>query len=324
MSKRILVLDLDTPIFAASAVSETRTVLVTHKPTGKQKEFPTRTEFKDVLKSKDKLDKLDEYEYLDVQTPEPAAHACHVLKSQVAKIQELVQADETLFFVSGKNNFRDNLELPSRYKSSRQNTLRPLLLKDVKQFAINKFKATICDGEEPDDAIIYKTYELKQQGCTPIISSIDKDCLAYSGLSVFNQDKPEQGVVEIPELGSLWIDSKNKVRGNGFLWYCFQHGNGDRIDGFNPAELCNAKFGEKSAYKLLVDCKSEKVALDTLLIQYKKWYPKPITYTAWNEQQYTKDYVQIADLYFKCCRMKSHEFDDLDFVKFCQQYGVQP
>jgi len=61
MSKRILLLDLDTPIFASSAVSETKSVLVTHQPTGKQKVFKNRKEFKELLKQKEKLAKLSEY-----------------------------------------------------------------------------------------------------------------------------------------------------------------------------------------------------------------------------------------------------------------------
>lgn len=324
MSERVLILDLDTPIYASSAVCEKRTIVVTHTPTGIQKQFENRTAFKALLEQKEKLDQIKDYAIEDIQEPEDVSHGCKILKHMVKNIQEAVQSDSTLFFISGKTNFRDSLELPRKYKSSRANTLRPLLLKDVKQYAINKFNPCICEGEEPDDAIIYRSYELKKQGYTPIISSIDKDCLAYSGLLLFDQDHPERGVVEIPELGSLWIDAKDKVRGNGFLWFCFQAINGDSVDSFKPSELSGKKFGEKSAYKLLNSCKTEKEALEVVLKQYKTWYPEAVTYTAWNGNEYTKYYLQIADMYFKCCRMKTTADDKLDFVEFCKQYGVNP
>lgn len=322
--KKVALIDLDTPIYAASAAIEKRSVLVTHEPTKLQKEFNTRTEFKEVLKAKDKLDKLSEYSFLDKQDPEPIENACQVLKVMIKKIIEQVEPDEVRYYVSGKNNFRDSLELPHKYKGSRANMLRPVHLSDVRKFATNKFKAEVCEYNEPDDAIVYEGYAVKQAGDKPILISVDKDCLAYSGLYVFNQNKPELGEVLIPDLGSLWLDDKNKVRGDGFLWYCLQLQIGDKTDFFVPTDLCNAKFGEKSAYKLLKDSKTEKEALEAVLMQYKKWYPSPITYTAWNGKEYTKDYVELAQLYHKCCRMQSHEFDQLDFIEFCKQYGVTP
>ena len=322
--KKVALIDLDTPVYAAASAVTTRSVLVTHEPTQKKKEFSTRTEFKEMLKSKNKLDKLDDYSFLDQQESEPIENACQVLKTMIKKIVDQVQPDEVQYYISGIGNFRDNIELPVRYKSGRVNMLRPPHLADVRKFATGKFKASVCNGQEPDDAIIINGYAVKQSGNKPVLVSVDKDSLAYSGLYIFNQDKPELGEVLLPELGSLWIDEKNKVRGNGFLWYCLQVGIGDKTDTFCPTDLCKAKFGEKSAYKLLKDCKSEKEALESVLLQYKKWYPEPVTYTAWNGIEYTKDYVEIAQMYHKCARMMTHEFDDLNFIEFCKQYGVTP
>ena len=68
MSKVIALIDLDTPVYKAAAAVEERGIIVTHSPTGVQKSFSTRTEFKDLLKSKDKIDKLSEYEIEDTET----------------------------------------------------------------------------------------------------------------------------------------------------------------------------------------------------------------------------------------------------------------
>lgn len=323
MSKRIAIIDLDTPCFAASSVTEERSILVTHQPSQIQKKFKNRTEFKELLKSKDKLDKLGEYSIVDQQEPEPIENACQVLKQMVKNYEAAVGASESMFFISGKGNFRDELELPHKYKSNRTDMIRPLLLSDVKQFAIHKYRAQVTNGYEPDDAIIFTAYDLKARGYEPVIISVDKDSLAYSGLLLYNQDKPEQGVIELPEFGSLWIDEKGKVRGMGFVWYCFQNLLGDKTDFFCPTDICNVKFGEKSAYKLLKDCKTESEALQVVIDQFRKWYPEITTYTAWNGKEYSKSYLELLDLYFKCCRMKSHEFDELNFLEFAEPYGVK-
>jgi hypothetical protein len=77
LSKVIALIDLDTPVYKAAAAVEERGIIVTHSPTGIQKSFSTRTEFKDLLKSKDRIDKLSEYEIEDTQEAEPAEHAFH-------------------------------------------------------------------------------------------------------------------------------------------------------------------------------------------------------------------------------------------------------
>ncbi len=320
--KRILLADLDTPVFAAASVSETRSIDVLHIPTGLHKSFSTRTEFKNRLKEINRLERLNEYEVKDVQETEPIENACHTLKAMMKQYIELTQSDEVLYFISGKDNFRDSLKLPSKYKSSRVDKIRPLLLPDVKRFAINKFKPMICDGQEPDDVIVWKGYELLREGHYPILLSIDKDSLAYSGLHLFNQKHPEFGVITLPDFGYLEVNTKREVKGKGFLWFCFQLLMGDATDSFKPCELAKVKFGEISVYNVLKDCKTEHEALTCVLKQYKDWYPNPVVYRDWTGQLQTKNYIELADLYFKCCRMKSTKDDDLDFVKFCKSYGV--
>lgn len=322
MSKTTAIVDLDTPCYAAAAVCDNRSVLVKHEPTGKTKVFKNRTEFKDLLKSKGKSN-FEEYSFEDIQEPEPIENACHTLKMGINRILEAVEPDEVIYVISGSSNFRDNLPLPTKYKSSRASILRPALLGDVREFVKKKYKPLVTQNEEADDMQIYLGYEELYKGNKPVLVSIDKDCLAYSGLFIFNQDKSELGVQEIPKLGYLEIDSKNKVRGKGFLWYCFQHLVGDIVDGYRPTDLTNVKFGEKSAYKILVGCKTEQEALLAVLDTYKKWYPDTFTYTDWQGVEHEANHKTILDLYFKCCRMKSHEFDELNAEEFFAKYGVE-
>ena len=41
-----------------------------------------------------------------------------------------------------------------------------------------------------------------------------------------------------------------------------------------------------------------KECLDKVVEQYRQWYPEPITYTAWNGKEYTKDYKGLLQLFF--------------------------
>ena len=150
MSKVIALVDLDTPVYKAAAAVEERGIIVTHSHTGIQKSFSTRTEFKDLLKSKDKIDKLSEYEIEDTQEAEPAEHAFHILNNHIKFILDSFWCDEVVYMISGKTNFRSDLPLPTKYKSNRVG-LKPLLLKQVQTYAWKKYKAIVTQNEEPDD-----------------------------------------------------------------------------------------------------------------------------------------------------------------------------
>ena len=322
MSKVIALIDLDTPVYKAAAAVEERGIIVTHSPTGVQKSFGTRTEFKDLLKSKDKIDKLSEYEIQDTQEAEPVENACRVLNNHIQIILDSFWCDEVVYMMSGKTNFRNDLPLPTKYKSNRV-ALKPLLLKQVQTFAWKKYKAIVTQNEEPDDMQVWMGYEILKRGGIPILVTGDKDSKAYSGLSLFNPDKPEDGVQVIPDLGSIWEDEKGKVRALGMKQYGLQQLIGDSIDGFKPTELCGIKFGEKSALKLLEPCKTEKEVLEVVVQQYQKWYPESFEYTAWDGKKIESDWKHMLGLFHKCCRMKETKDDPLIAYDFYKRYGVE-
>lgn len=321
MSKVIALIDLDTPVYKAAAAVEERGIIVTHSPTGVQKSFSTRTEFKDLLKSKDKIDKLIEYEIEDTQEAEPAEHAFHILNNHIKFILDSFWCDDVVYMISGKTNFRSDLPLPTKYKSNRVG-LKPLLLKQVQTYAWKKYKAVVTQNEEPDDMQVWMGYEILKRGDIPVLCTGDKDSKAYSGLSLFNPDKPEEGVVVIPELGSIWEDDKGKVRALGMKQYGLQCLIGDSVDGFKPAELCAVKFGEKSAMKLLEPCSTEKEVLEVIVSKYKEWYPESFEYTAWDGKKIQSDWKHMLNLYHACCRMKETKDDPLIAYDFYKRYGV--
>lgn len=202
--------------------------------------------------------------------------------------------------------------------------MRPLLRHDCKELIKGKYKAIVIDGEEVDDAVIWMGYEYLAKGYEVVIVTSDKDANAYSGLSLFNYTLAKPEIVLIPELGELHLDDKNKVRGLGFLFYCFQLLNGDSTDNFKPSELSGNKFGEKSAYALLKDCKSKQEALTVVIKQYKEWYPIKFKYKDCFNKKQDATWLTLISLYHQCVRMKETKDDKLDFKSFALRYGISP
>ena len=66
---------------------------------------------------------------------------------------------------------------------------------------------------------------------------------------------------------------------------------------------------------MLGDCKNDKEAVLAVYNQYKEWYPEPVTYTAWNDKEYTKDAVDIWEMYFDCARMLRKREGDTVYVR---------
>lgn len=318
-----LLIDGDVIAYRSSACIETRTVEVKHIKSGRVKVFDTRTQFKEFLKAKDFVYKAEDYEFTDIQTPEDVSHAAYIVKNQISKFKELFKPDVVHVCIGGKNNFRDNLLLPKRYKGNRSGMIRPVHLKYVKDYLVNVHKAEVIEGHETDDALVYYGYEYLKLGYDVIVIGPDKDAMAYSGLHTYDFTKEDAVPFLIPNLGSLYINDKGGVKGSGFLWYCQQMLTGDATDNFRPFEVAGIKYGEKAAYKVLKACKTEQEAIQAVIAEYQRVYPAEVKYTAWNGTEVITDYNGMLDLYHKCCRMKETRDDTLDFKQFAERYGVE-
>lgn len=323
MKKKILLIDGDILCYRIAAICENRTINVLHKKSNKSRVFQTRTAFKEFLSAKSYDYVPDDYTIEDCQEINPDMNYGYLLSNQVKSITEQLWPDKVEIYLDGGNNFRSDLPLPTKYKSSRSIQLTPLLRKSCKDYLVRKHGAVLIGGCEVDDAVIFKGYKYLSEGHDVIVATSDKDASSYTGLKLFNftTDNPE--VVEIPSLGKLWIDDKGKVRGVGHLWYCTQLMIGDSVDAFKPTELCKVKYGEKSAYKALKDCTTEKEALDIVIKQYRAWYPEPITYVDWSGKEHKdKNFLFFLNLYHRCVRMREVEDDPLIFWDFCKRFDI--
>jgi hypothetical protein len=322
LSKTIVLYDGDSIAFRAAAVTEKRTVDITHLSSGRTKTFNTRTELKKSMEKEKKVYDKTKFSFVDKREAEPIQNTLAILKKQIGRINESFIADEYLVCLSGKTNFRDRLLLPSKYKGSRIGLERPINLLEAKKYLWKNHPSLIADDREADDDLIIKGYEYLDKGYTVILASQDKDAYGYSGLHLYDFTKEDSKLELVPDLGSLW-DTGKKITGNGFLWFCFQWVVGDPADDYNPSEIAKIKYGEMSGFKMLKDCTTHKEALEKVLGQYREWYPEKLTYTAWDGTEVNADYLDIAQLYYCCARMMTTEDDKLKLIPFLDKYGVK-
>lgn len=314
MTNTLAVIDGDLLSFKCAAVTEKRSVIAKHKETLDEVEFDTATKFKEWAGSEASM-----YDLTPIRTPEPIANTLRSIKTKLNSILEACGADSYHIVISGDNNFRKEIPLPSQYKNTRSDTGKPVNLDEAKEYLIKHHNAEVAVGEA-DEVLVgyaYQGYKNKQK---VIQCSIDKD--AYHGpYWLYNWD-----AMEAPELiegfGKLYINSADTVKGQGRMFLYFQMAFGDPIDAYKPCELAKVKFGEKGAYKLLKDCTTDKEALEALVKQYKKWYPEPVTYRAWNDELHTKDWLEIWQMYADCAFMPRWVGDRFDVKKVLTKLGV--
>lgn len=109
----------------------------------------------------------------------------HVAEYLVNTGQEI---GEFRIFLTGSDNFRDDLATIKKYKGNRDRSTRPYWYKEIREYLVNRWGAEVVDGMEADDAVSILQYQAKE-GAT-IICTIDKDLENCSG-HFYNYAKKE-------------------------------------------------------------------------------------------------------------------------------------
>lgn len=321
MEADLCVIDGDVLAFRASAANEKRSVVATHIKSGKEKTFNNRTELKDfVIQKCGKYNPLD-YLVQDVQTPTSVAFVNHSMKMTIKSICEACGTDNYHIVVGGDRNFRDDLELPTKYKSNRDGTLRPLLLRDAKDYLIGKCGAEVAEGVESDDVLTYYQWEGYKQKKKVILCTNDKDARSHPGY-LYNWTEEDAKIVKVGGLGYLY-EHKTDIKGYGRMFAYLQMLIGDATDGYKPTDLCGERFGSKTAFKLLNGLKTDKECWNVLVEQYKMWYPEDVTYVAWNGNTCTKSWLEIFQMYVDCVHMQRWKGDRLVVSSVLDKMGIE-
>lgn len=320
--KKLVVVDADTLVFRSAAASEDRTVEVEYLPAGRKKVYKNRTEFKKAMLEKGFQIKPEEFKFTDIQEPEPVENCLHNIKIQANNILEMFSDADVIFVAGDSNNFRLDLPLPTRYKSNRDGMLRPVLLKEAREYFVKKFNALSADGFEADDLANILAYEGLRKGKEAILLSPDKDAKQSVGLKLFDYTNPDKPVVHIQNWHEMNL-VKGDFKSYGVPFFCYQMTRGDKVDCVTPYELTGKQFGDSGAYKLLSDCKTAQQCLEAVAKKFQEWYPEPVTYYAWNKQECTKDWKDLLQLYFSSVYMLRDENDETTVEEFFDSYGVK-
>ena len=150
--------DADWIVHAASHSGEKKTIKAIEKSTGKEYDFPNRSTFWGRKKSKDggilaemnlTLEKpltWEDFEIVDLQTPEPLPNILHTAKMMVEGVSKATGVKATKLYVGEGRSFRADRATLLGYKENRTNTLVPIYKEEVKEYLIKYHGAEVVTG----------------------------------------------------------------------------------------------------------------------------------------------------------------------------------
>lgn len=329
MSKLTAIIDLDYVKYSAASVGEKRSIIVVHKSSGREKEFNTRTEFygRDKAKSGGWLGELnakrespftvDEFEIIDVQTPEPVDHVLQIAKTQVENDLKKLGTNKYKAFLGKGESFRVELSTLLKYKDNRKDMLRPLHMDAVTEYLGRKFKADVVESLEVDDHCVIEAYGNPNN----VIQGLDKD---YYGQPVrfFNVNRPEEGIIDCEQFGKLWLTDKGDVRGVGRLHLAWQIASNDTSDNYAANCFSDIKWAGKSAYKALVDCTTDTETWNKLKEVFQHLYPEEKTVLGWRNEPINITWDYVLNECFMMGRMVKVPGENINAYDVMDKLGV--
>jgi len=311
-----IVLDADFVKFEAASLAEERSIVVTHKKSGNQKEFATRTEFWGDWRKKEggwlaeqnksRLSPLlpEEFDVEDKQVIKSMCVAKQVVRSRIDSICAKAGTDDYYGYVSKGVSFREGISTVLQYKGNRTGLIRPLLLDEVSEYLIKRHNCTYQEYWEVDDKVIMDWYADKSL----IVIMVDKDAMGCE-VNLLNPDTMDEPM-EIRGLGGLWIDGNKQVKGYGRKWLYQQVLSSDSADNYAANSATDMKWGPKSAYNLLAPCQTDAECFKAMLQGYRKLYPEKKSIVGWKGDTIEIDALYMLNENFQLARMRRFEGDE--------------
>lgn len=319
MTKTIAIIDADIVAFRCSAANETRSIKATHKTTGQEIICPHRTALKEQIRD---VFQIEEFDIEDIQTAEDVSHAFHAINTTIEALKKSCNADDVEIYISGHDNFRDKLPLPSKYKGTRTG-IKPVQLQECREYLVKKKGAEVIHGKEVDDKLAQRCYEGLKQKIRTVACTIDGDQQGVEGW-YYNWTKMQEPKL-IKGLGEIYLVKDNKdFDGYGRKFFYAQWILGDSTDAFKPCEIAKKKFGVVAMYNLLKDCKTDKECVEAVYNQYKKWYSDEyIEYACWDGKPQKKTVIELMDMYAACAHMRRFEDDVFSTEKLLKTLEIK-
>ena len=277
---------------------------------------------------------------------------------KIKQVKQQYRIPKVKLLLGGGTNFRvTDLNQVKEYKGSRQETLRPLLLKEVRQWILDELDSEyahpLADGTkiECDDKsniygrLGYMNYR-KTNKFDYLEISPDKDGPAQSGKLIINPDtytgenNPLQGKFKFPQAmlveatdrcaGDVELvvkggekSTSKELKGFGFKFLMFQAILGkDQADFYNCFGDLGISLGDVEAYKILKPCKTAKDVLQACLDTAYEKLPYGVQYTSHKGEVLDVDTLTYLNEYFRTAYMLRSEKDDMDLFKLCEAFKV--
>lgn len=336
----VALFDYDPILYAAGSVGETRSVRIIHRQSGDEYEFDNRTLFWGHWKKKaggwlaaynkglDSPRLPEEFDTIDIQVPEPIENCLHTVKRMINATCEAVGAD-SYYGYSGKGKvFREDLSTILKYKGNRDGMLRPLHLDALKEYLVKHHNCEIITKIEADDACsidstnAYKKWlKTKSDQDKYVLCFVDKDYFQTAG-HLYNTNT-QDNICSYDGFGWLNLNDKGDVKGRGRLWLYQQCLSQDTSDNYAANSASDMKWGEKKAYELLKDCKSDKEAFEAMVQGYKILYPQPKTIIGWRGNEIEVDWLYVMQENFNLAKMlRSRDEKPTDIKEVLSKLGV--
>ena len=338
MSKDILNIDGDALIYASGFVGERRELKAVHRETGDEFTFKGRQEMYGRKKSKDggwlgDFNKsngtkwvVEDFDLYDLQIPAPVEHSLQATKSLILKSAELTGIKNRRVFVGKGDSQRVEQSTLVKYKSGREDALRPLHKDAIIEYMVKYHDAEVVEGVEVDDKLTMLAWE---NPCN-IIYGIDKDYLGTHS-RVFNPNQPEKGIQDCRCWGDLWVEEivskttgkkRYEVKGYGRKWFLFQWCYGDDSDSYRANCATDQEWGEMAVFHALKDARNNREGLEAVVGVYKNLYPEPKMVLGWRGDKIKCDWKYVASEIFTMAHMLRTPDDDSSAEKLFNKFNL--
>lgn len=330
--RKHVVVDGDPLKFSIASAGEKRTVQVINKQSGNELIVDTRTQFYGDWRKKSggilaemnaKLSEsaqltAEDFEYVDIQTPEPIANVLHTAKLYAQSVINLCKADSYSMLIGKGDSWRVERSTLQKYKGQRSSSLRPVLMEDVVDYLVRKFGAEIVLSNEVDDRLVIDTYG--KEGY--FAAGIEKDMYS-SSMYFLDTTKPDLGIQNGNQFGELHLNAKKEVKGIGrkhLLWQCCSN---DLSDNYAANVFSDVRWGAKAAYEALVGCQNDKELFQASYGVFKHLYPESKTVVGWRGDEIEIDALYVFQECFDLARMLRKEKDNVSLKDVFDKLGVQ-
>ncbi len=278
-----------------------------------------------------------------------------VLYKNVKKVKQQFGLSKVKLLLGEGDTFRNLLPTNRAYKGNRSESLRPLLLKQLRKWVLENMDAEMTQGRddgqniECDDRAEHFGFEgyqhyRKYGWFSYIVLSSDKDSFNSAKYLVdpdchSGKDNPLKGRFKFPKgmlikatdecAGDVVLVSKaggaKELKGYGFKFLMFQCALGkDQADNYSALSHLDQglNFGAISAYEALKPCKTAKETLQVTIDTFAELLPYGVQYTTFDGCVMDVPTLEYMNTYFLVAYMNRSNADTMDFYKLCKAFKV--